>query len=162
LNTKEMTMKHSTIVRTLTIAAVTALTLGIASTANAEDKGCSEATLKGTFAYTSTGFIIADAPPSLIGPSAEVGTQTFDGRGNVTFTFNASQNCNTGPGTATGIYKVNDDCTGTFTEALPGFIAHYSFVTDDNLNGFQAICQDVGVVVSRIGRRQFPGIDWRR
>jgi len=155
-------MKPSTIARTLTIAAVSALTLGMAS-ANAEDKGCSEATLKGTFAYTSTGFIVADAPPSFIGPSAEVGTQTFDGKGNVTFTFNASTNGSIGPGTSTGTYKVNEDCTGTFMEPLGGgFTAHYSFVTDDNLNGFQAICQDTGVVVTRFGRRQFPGNDWRR
>ena len=155
-------MKPSTITKTLTIAAVTALVLGIGPNAKAEDKGCSEATLKGTFAYTSTGVIVAAPIPSLVGPSAEVGTQYFDGRGGVTFTFNSSQNGNIGPGTATGTYKVNDDCTGTFTEALPGFTAHFVFVIDNNWNGFQAICQDSGVVDTRNGRRQFPGGDWRR
>jgi hypothetical protein len=152
-------MKSSTIAKTF---AITALALGIASTANAEDKGCSEATLKGTFAYTSTGFIVAAPLPPIVGPLAEVGTQYFDGKGGVNSTFNASQNGNIGPGTATGTYTVNDDCTGTFTEATPAFTAHYSFVLDDNWNGFQAICQDTGVVVTRIGRRQFPGGDWRR
>jgi len=144
-----------TIAKTFAIAAVTALALGIAPTANAQDKTCSEATLQGTFVYTSTGFIVAAPIPSIVGPSAEVGTQYFDGRGGVTFTFNASQNGNIGPGTATGTYTVNRDCTGTFTEALPGFTAHFSFVIDDNWNGFQAICQDTGVVTTRIGRKQY-------
>jgi hypothetical protein len=55
-------MRPSTIAKTLTIAAVTALALGIAPRAKADDRGCSEATLKGTFAYTSTGYIVAAAP----------------------------------------------------------------------------------------------------
>jgi hypothetical protein len=57
---------------------------------------------------------------------------------------------------------VNDDCTGTFTEASGGFTAHFSFVIDDDGREFQAICQDTGVVVTRSGRRQFIGDDWRR
>ena len=161
-------MKPSTIAKTLTIAAVTAFALGIAPRAKADDRGCSEATLKGVFAYTSTGFIVAAPIPALVGPSAEVGTQIFDGKGGVSFAFNSSTNGNVGPGKATGTYKVNDDCTGTFTEVLPmtettpTFTAHYSFVIDKNGDGFQAICQDTGVVVTRIGRRQFPEDDWRR
>ena len=73
-----------------------------------------------------------------MGPSAEVGTQIFDGKGGVSFAFNSSTNGNVGPGKATGTYKVNDDCTGTFTEVLPmtettpTFTAHYSFVIDKN------------------------------
>lgn len=156
-------MKRNSIAKTLTIAAVTALALGFAPRAKADDKGCSEATLKGTFAYTSIGFIVADAPPPIVGPSAEVGTQTFDGKGGVSFTFNSSSNGEIGPATGTGTYTVNDDdCTGTFTEASGGFTAHYSFVMDENGNELQAICQDTGVVVTRIGRRQFREGDWRR
>ena len=105
-------MKPSNIAKTLTIAAVTTLALGIAPTAKAD---CSEATLKGHhFAYTSTGSLVAaPIPPSVWGPYAEVGVQYFDGNGSVTFTFNASVNGNIGPGTATGTYSVNNDCTGT-------------------------------------------------
>jgi hypothetical protein len=162
MNAKEMTMKRSSIAKTLTIAALAALALGIAPKAKADDRGCSEAILKGTFAYTSTGFIVAAPIPALVGPSAEVGTQYFDGIGGITFTFNASQNGNVGPGTATGKYTVNDDCTGTFTEATPMFTGHFSFVIDKSGDGFQAICQDMGVVSTRIGQRPFPGDDWRR
>jgi hypothetical protein len=166
---KEQFMKSTrfattcTIAKTFAIAAVTALALGIAPAANAQDKACSAATLQGTFVYTSTGFIVAAPIPSIVGPSAEVGTQYFDGKGGVTFTFNASQNGNifpaTGSATETGTYTVNDNCTGTFTEANPGFTAHFSFVIYDNGNGFQAICQDTGVVDTVIARRQYPILD---
>ncbi len=86
MNAKEMIMKRSTIAKTFTIAAVTALALGVAPTAKADDKGCSNASLKGTFAYTATGFITA--PPAMAGPFGGVGTQTFDGKGGTTATGN--------------------------------------------------------------------------
>ena len=156
-------MKPSTIAKTLTIAAVTALVLGIGPRAKADGRRCSEANLRGTFAYTSTGFIVAAPIPALVGPSAEVGTLYFDGKGGVTFAFNSSQNGSIGPGTGTGTYTVNDDdCTGTFTEATPGFTAHYSFTIDKSTDHLQAICQDTGVVVTRTGLRQFPGDDEER
>jgi len=159
MNAKEMIMKRSTIANAFAVAAVTALALGIAPTAKAQvvNKGCSNATLIGTFAYTSTGFIVAAPLPPIVGPSAEVGTQHFDGNGGVTFTFNSSQNGNIGPGTATGTYTVNVDCTGTFTEVTPMFTSHYSFVIDNGGVEFQAICQDTGVVVTRLGRALYPG-----
>jgi hypothetical protein len=147
-------MKPSTIAKTLTIATVTALVLGIGPKAKADDKGCSEATLKGTFAYTSTGFVLVANIPALVGPGAEVGTQYFDGKGGITFTFNSSQNGNIGSETTTGTYTVNDDCTGTFTEVEnPMFTANFAFVIDKRGDEFQAICQDSGVVDTRIGRR---------
>lgn len=142
------------VAKTLSIAAVATLVLGMASTASAEDQRCSVNSLKGTFAYTSTGFIVAAPIPPIVGPFAEVGTQSFDGEGNVTFTYNVGQNGNVGPGTATGTYTVNDDCTGTFTETSQGFTAHFSFVIDNRGNGFQSICQDTGVVITRLGRKQ--------
>jgi hypothetical protein len=151
-------MKNSTTVKIFAVAAVTAFALGTAPTASAENRGCSEASLHGTFVYTSTGYIVAAPIPSLVGPFAEVGTQTFDGKGDVTFTFNGSQNGNVGPGTATGTYTVNEECTGgTFTETSDGFTAHFSFVIEDDGSGFQSICQDSGAVITRLGRRLCPG-----
>ncbi len=154
-------MKRSTIAQSLTLAAITALALGLAPTAKAADKGCSNLSLKGGFAYTSTGFIVAAPIPALVGPGVEVGMQTFDGNGGVTFAFNSSQNGNIGSGTATGTYTVNPDCTGTFTEVTPMFTSHYSFVIDGSGAEFQAVCLDAGAVFSRIGRLRFPQGDWR-
>jgi hypothetical protein len=73
-----MTMKRTT-ARTFAIAVAAALALSIAPKAQADDKGCSNETLQGTFAYTTTGFIVA--PPPIAGPFASVGLQTFDGKG---------------------------------------------------------------------------------
>jgi len=154
-------MKRSTVAKTLTIAAVTALTLSVAPRANADDdKGCSNASLNGTFAFTSSGFITA--PPALAGPVAEVGTQTFDGKGATNATATLSQNGNISPVTNTGTYKVNPDCTGTMTLQLsipgvPVFPLHVSFVVDDSGNGFQAMETDAGLVITRLARRLFPG-----
>ena len=157
MNTKEMIMKRSAIAKTFTIAAVTALVLGIAPTAKADDKGCSNATLQGTFAYTSTGSITA--PPALAGPVAEVGTQTFDGTGATTATATVSQNGNILQLTITGTYTVNPDCTGTLTlQVSPiGVTVHVFFVIDDSGSEFQAIETGSGIVITRIGRRLRPG-----
>jgi len=157
MNAKEMIMKRSTIAKTLTIAAVTAFALGIAPTAKAADKGCSNATLRGTYAYTSTGFIVA--PPEIAGPAAEVGTQTFDGNGATTATATISTNGSVQQLSIVGTYTLNPDCTGTFTlQVSPfGITVHVLFVIDDGGDGFQAMETDAGLVITRIGRRLYPG-----
>jgi hypothetical protein len=150
-------MKRSTIAKTFTMAAVTALVLGISPAAKADDKGCSNETLRGTFAYTSNGYITA--PPAFAGPFAETGTQSFDGLGGTTAAVTSSQNGNILPLTITGTYKVNPDCTGTMTlQVSPiGVTVDVFFVIDDGGNGFQAIETDPGLVITRIGRRLLPG-----
>ena len=159
-------MKRNTVAKTFTMAAVIALALGMSATAKADDKGCSNATLRGTYAYTSTGSITT--PPDLAGPIAEVGTQTFDGKGATTTTFTASGNGNIFQTTFTGTYTVNPDCTGTInlTALGPvppaGTIVTLFFVIDDYFNGFQAIETLPGVVITRTARRQFPVGDWRQ
>jgi hypothetical protein len=152
-------MKHSTIRKTFTMAAVTALALALSSTAKSDNLGCSNATVQGTFAYTSTGYITA--PPSIAGPFAETGTQSFDGRGGTTAAVTSSQNGNILPLTVTGTYTVNPDCTGTMTLQVSPIAVTVDvfFVIDDGGNGFQAIETDAGFVITRIGRRLFPGRD---
>ena len=159
---KETIMKRSTIAKTFTAAAFTALAIGLAPTANADDKGCSNATLKGTFAYIGTGFNVT--PASAAGPFAEVGTQTFDGKGATSTTFTASANGNIFQVTLAGTYSVNPDCTGTFNLAAPaiGITIPIFFVIGDGGNEFKALETLPGVVVTRLGRRQFPVGDWRQ
>ena len=153
-------MKSSTIAKTFTIAAVAALTLCMAPAANANDKGCSTANLQGTFAYTSTGSIAA--PPELAGPFVEVGTQTFDGKGATTATASSSQNGNISPLSVVGTYTVNADCTGTMTlqvsfPGFPVFPVHVYFVIANGWTEFQAIETDPGLVITRLGRKLYPG-----
>jgi len=154
-------MKRSTIAKALTMAAV-GLALATAPAAKAADKGCSNASLTGTFSYTSTGSIVT--PPVVAGPYAEVGTQTFDGKGGISGAGNISQNGNIIPVTITGTYTVNPDCTGAFAVQIAplGFTAHYAFVIDDSGSEFQALCLDNGAVINRVARRQFPAGDWRQ
>jgi hypothetical protein len=157
MNAKEMIMKHSTIAKTFTIAAITALAVGMAPAAKADDKGCSTASLKGTFAYTMTGVGKA-------GPFAEVGTQSFDGRGATTAIATLSQNGNIVQVTITGTYTVNPDCTGILTLLVApfGVTVHNFFVIADGGSEFQAIETEPGVVLTRTARRQFPAGDWRQ
>jgi hypothetical protein len=151
-----MIMRRNSIVNTFAIA-ITGLALGMAPAAKADDKGCSNATLQGTFAFTSTGFITA--PPAFAGPVGEVGTQTFDGRGGTTGAATLSQNGNIVPVTLTGTYTVNPDCTGTFTvQVAPGgFPLNVFFVIADNGSEFHGIETATGFVITRIARKLSPG-----
>ena len=151
-------MKRSTIGKTFAIAAVA---LGIAPPAKAADKGCSNATLRGTFVHTASGFEIS--PPSMAGPIAGVGVDTFDGKGGVTTTARLSINGYIPPTplTATGTYTVNPDCTGTYKISSPDGTTTLFLVIGDNGNEIQAICIDPGVVLNHTFRRQFPVGDWR-
>jgi hypothetical protein len=160
-------MKRITAAKTLATAFATMLILGIAPEASAGDgKGCSNATLTGTFAYTVTGFLVAPqfAGP-IAGPFASVGTQTFDGKGGTTATAAVSLNGNILRVTITGTYTVNADCTGSMTTNIysqnppTSLTGHLSFAIDDSGAEFRAIQTDPGVVVTGTGRKQFPGND---
>jgi len=149
-------MKHSTIAKTFAFAALSALALSIAPAAKADDKGCSNATLRGTYAYTVTGSLVA--APAPLGPYAEAGAQTFDGNGGTIAAGMSSTNGNIMPANSTGAYTVNSDCTGTFTlQIAPGITAHYFFVIADGGSEYQAVCLDPVAVITRIGRRLYPG-----
>src|SRR5215467_1607650 len=113
--------------KTRSFSSAAALAVRVASTTQAEDKECSNATLKSTFAFSSTGFITA--PPPEAGPFAIVGTQTFDGNGSTSGAARVSQNGNIIPVTLAGTYSVNPDCTGTFTVQIsPVGITTHLFV----------------------------------
>jgi hypothetical protein len=157
MNAKEMTMKRSTIAKTFTLAAFTALALGVAPAAKAQANGCSNASLQSRFVFKGVGFIIS--PAAVAGPFDDVNTLIFDGNGAVTADAGSvSQNGNIIPVTETGTYQVNPDCSGTYTVLISplGFTAHYFFVIDDNGNELQIICTDSGVAFSGTARRQFP------
>ena len=135
-------MNRSTIAKAFTIAAVTALALGIARTGHAHDKGCSNATFKGTFAEKDTGFI-TNPPPAPASLFAGVNLDTFDGKGIFTATGISSLDGTVTPQTETGTYTVNPDCTGTYEVLISpgGFTADAFFVIDDGGNELQIIEQ---------------------
>jgi hypothetical protein len=93
----------------ITTLLVLAALLMMASGAFAANK-CSNATVKGTYAFTSTG--------STGGiPSAVVGFATYDGAGNWSATFTSSEgNTIYLDAQLVGTYAVNPDCTASFTD----------------------------------------------
>jgi hypothetical protein len=156
-------MKRTLIGHLFTVTLATALAVGIAPKAQAADKGCSNATLTGTFAYSNTGFFTAAAaPPLQAGPFAGVGVETFDGNGGTTATMWVSINGNILQVTIKGTYSVNSDCTGTLT-LVPSIVSppltlppgQVFFVIDDNGGEFRAINTISGHVITTVGRRQF-------
>jgi galactose mutarotase-like enzyme len=99
---------------------------------------------------------------------ANVGTQTFDGKGGTTGTATVSQNGNILKVTVTGTYTVNPNCTGSMTLSLSSpslpvtLTNHAAFAIDDNGAEVRAIQTDPGAVLTVIGRRQFSVGDWRQ
>ncbi len=157
-------MKYNKITNAFKIAAVAAIALAMAPTAEAQATGCNNAMLRGTFVYTLTGF---STNAAAMGPIAELGVQAFDGRGGTTAIATLNVNGTIYKLTIKGTYIVNDDCTGTFTlQVSPfGFTNNIFFVIDNGGNGFQSMevnpNQSTIGVVTGVGRRQFPAGDVR-
>jgi hypothetical protein len=154
-------MKRTSAPTTFLIVSTIVFALGIAPSAQADEHdGCSIATLRGSFGYTSTGTLLeAYVPPPLAGPFAEVGKQTFDGKGKTNATATLSTNGNPATVTVEGTYAVNPDCTGSMTLHVSPFdsTVHAYFVIDDDGAEFRAIVTDPNLVESRVYRNQFPG-----
>jgi hypothetical protein len=116
------------------------LLLGLlGGTANAQDNdGCSNATLKGDYAFTVSGQLFLPGPnnTTLVVQREGIAMTHFDGGGNlsqVDFVL-SSPNAPAPPGPPptdqvtgfhideTGTYTVHSDCTGTFTIHNPDFV----------------------------------------
>jgi hypothetical protein len=152
-------MKRTIAPTTLVIVFATVFVPGIMPRAQAgEHRECSNASLQGSFGFTSTGTLLA-LPPPFAGPFAEIGWQIFDGRGNTDATATLSANGNIVKGvTVQGTYVVNPDCTGSMTiYILPfGSTAHLDFVIDDDGTELRAISTGQGAVETRVYKKQFP------
>ena len=144
-----------------TLVIVFAIVFVLGAVPSAQAAGCSNATLQGSFGYTSVGNLIDPNlyPFPLFGPFAEVGRQTFDGRGNTEAAANLSANGNPVAVTISGAYTVNPDCTGTMTLYVLPFqsYGHAYFVIDEGGAEIRLIFTDPGLVESRTYKKQFQG-----
>ena len=152
-------MKRTIAPTTLVIVFATVFVLGIVPRAQAgEHRECSNASLQGSFGFTSTGTLLA-LPPPLAGPFAEIGRQTFDGRGNTEGTATLSANGNINHVTFFGTYVVSPDCTGSMTLfVLPlGRTITLEFVIDDDGAELRALLTSTpsGNTESRVYTKQF-------
>jgi hypothetical protein len=95
----------------------------------------------------------------LAGPIAQIGRQTFDGRGNTHAIATLSANGNIVRVTAQGTYVVNPDCTGSLTLYISPFgsTANVDFVIDDDGAELRAIVTDAGAIESLVFKKQFSG-----
>jgi len=156
---------------TLVIGLATMFVLGILPRALAGDRTsfsdqvsdqrhqatCSNASLQGSFGFTSAGTLFA-LPAPFAGPFGEIGRQTFDGKGDTEGTATLSANGNIVKGVNwQGTYEVNPDCTGSMTILiLPfGATADLDFVIDDDGAELRAIVTGTGSVETRVYRKQF-------
>jgi len=129
----------------------------VAQEQSGEGRVCSNATLRGSFGYTSIGTLLDSAvPPPFAGPFAEVGRQAFDGKGNTDGTATLSANGNPNSVTIAGTYTVNPDCTGSMAVNVSplGVTLDAYFVIDDHGAELRAIVTDAGVVESRVYKKQ--------
>jgi len=151
-------MRQSIIAKTLAIAAIIALAVALAPRADAADKGCSNTSIKGTFAFRGTGSVFDPAATVLL---SVLFAQTFDGNGGLTATGFQSHNGNILQVTQTGSYTVNPDCTGTYTAMVfpMGLTVHFFFVVTDSGNELQVLSTDPHTLISGPARRLFPGRD---
>ena len=127
--------------------------------------GCSNATLKGSYALRGTGTFLSGP---LSGPIAFVGILTYDGAGQLT--GNLSLRTSSGPSAVNGIkapytgtYAVNADCTAeqTMTNTLTGISSTHELVIFDRGKGFFDLNTTTGApnVISIVARKQFAGDD---
>ena len=150
-------MKRTIAPTTLIAVFAAVFVLGVLPRAEADEhRGCSEASLRGSFGFTSTGTLLA-LPPPLAGPFAEIGRQTFDGNGNTDATATLSANGNIKRVTVQGTYEVNPDCTGSMRLVVFPFnsTVDLDFVIDDDGAELRAIVTGTGSVESRVYRKQF-------
>ena len=143
--------------------ALTVLLLAVAPNLHAAK--CSNASLNGTYAYSTQGFaeVTPDISPAGFVPFAQTGLVMYDGKGNVTSgTFTDSTTTANGGsfrGTFTGTYAVNGDCSGALQIDLgDGTLFHFDLVVQGPLR-HTAINTDPGAFMSvfsiqKIGREE--------
>ena len=142
----------------LVVLFATMFVLGVPPRAQAADhEECSDASVRGSFGFTSTGTLLAVPPPSA-GPFGEIGLQTFDGRGGTDGIATLSANGNIRRVTFQGTYVVNPDCTGSMTIFVSptNVTVNLDFVIDDDGRELRAIVTGAGVVETRVYKKQFP------
>ena len=100
---------HNKFATTVVLVVLAGLVVSIASTARAEDNGCSALGASGKYGFTTTGTIVG------LGPASAVGTFGLDAAGNVVGAQTSSFNGVIVNETLSGTATVSQNCTGTAT-----------------------------------------------
>jgi hypothetical protein len=131
------------------------LALAASSTLTAHASGCSNATIKGAYAFTIHGqiFLPNGAGTLLVDGLSKT---TFDGAGGISQLDAVATDGNVTPGwrLSTGEYSVNSNCTGTFnvTNGEQPSI-HVQFIISHWGNHIHAVVIDPGFATTSEGER---------
>jgi hypothetical protein len=115
---------------------------------------CSNATIKGTYAFTLRGQILLPDGSSIVVDG--LAKQTFDGRGNFTQVDAVAENGQVAPGwrPGSGTYSVDADCTGSQTISVPGLPdLHVQFIISQSGNKIRQVVTDPGLATTAEGER---------
>jgi len=126
----------------------------VASPIPAAASHCSNATIKGTYAFTLRGQILLPDGSSIVLDG--VAKQTFDGKGNFTQIDAVAENGVLTPGwrSGSGTYSVNADCTGTQTISVEGLPdVHLQFIVSQSGNKIRQVVTDPGLATTAEGER---------
>ena len=129
--------------------------LAASSTLNAHASGCSNSTIRGSYAFTIHGTLFLPNGSTLVVDGID--KVTFDGKGNFTQVDAVAMNGHLdAPGwrLGTGTYSVNPDCTGTQTIVVPGLPdLHLQFIVAQSGNTIHQIVIDPGFATTAEGER---------
>ena len=130
------------------------LALAASSTLMAHASGCSDITIKGSYAFTIHGTVfLPDGSTLLIDGLAKT---TFDGNGNVSQLDAVATNGYVAPGwrLSTGTYSVQPNCTGTMTITngdLP--LLHLQLIVAQSGNRIHDMVMDPGFATTAEAER---------
>jgi len=128
-----------------------ASTFVVGAVPNAQAQQCTNASLKGSYGFYSTGFNVPAGTPRVT-----LGRETYDGNGNFTNTVTVNSNGTVIHGNNFGTYTVNADCTGTLFDKLSGVTTEFVLV-DGGKEIYRLIFQpSPATVVYGISKKQFP------
>jgi hypothetical protein len=130
------------------------LLLAVSSSLTAHASGCSNSTIRGSYAFTIHGTIFLPDGSTLVVDGID--KVTFDGKGNFTQVDAVATNGILTPGwrPGTGSYSVNPDCTGTQTIVVPGLPdLHLQFIVGQSGNTIRQVVIDPGFATTAEGER---------
>jgi hypothetical protein len=130
------------------------LLLAVSSSLTAHASGCSNSTIRGSYAFTIHGTIFLPNGSTLVVDGID--KVTFDGKGNFTQVDAVATNGILTPGwrPGTGSYSVNPDCTGTQTIVVPGLPdLHLQFIVAQSGNMIHQVVIDPGIATTAEGER---------
>lgn len=122
---------------------------------------CSNSTLRGSYSFTSQGWVPNGPLGSSLVPFATANRMSLDGIGGIVNDTTVSRNGEIGRNVGKGSYSIGKNCKGKMTfDAPPGlpFKLEFDIVVTNKGEGFDSINTNGGAVVKSEGKRIHHGL----